>query len=71
MTLYETVERNIRGRMAQLKLRPDDIYEQCGYTSAAGLRARLRRAKGITINDLDRMAKVLRTTPERLMERSI
>lgn len=71
MTLYETVERNIRGRMAQLKLRPDDIYEQCGYTSASGLRARLRKAQGITINDLDRMAKVLRTTPERLMERSI
>lgn len=71
MLLYETVERNIRGRMAQLKLRPDDIYEQFGYTSAAGLRARLRKAKGITINDLDRMAKVLRTTPERLMERSI
>lgn len=70
MTLYETVERNIRDRMAQLKLRPDDIYEQCEYTSAAGLRARLRNPKSITINDLSCIAKVLNTTPEALPERS-
>ena len=70
MTLYETVERNIRGRMAQLKLRPDDIYEQCGYGTAQGFNARLHNPKSITINDLSCITKVLNTTPETLLERS-
>jgi len=70
MTLYETVERNIRGRMAQLKLTSKDIFRRCGYSTAQGFNARLRNPKNITINDLSCIAKVLNTTPEALLERS-
>lgn len=69
MRLCEIVAGNIRARMAMLRLSGNDVYKSLGYTTSAGFNTRMRKPQGITLADLENIARALRTTPEALIEK--
>ena len=69
MKLHEIVARNIRARMGELKVSGSDIYHEAGYGSVQGFNARIRKADGMTIEDLERIAKSLRIPPSELVSK--
>ena len=68
MKLGDIVERNIRARMGALKVSGADICGEAGYASVQGFNKRLRNTDGMTIEDLERIAKTLRITPSELVK---
>ncbi len=69
MKLHEIVASNIRARMGELKVSGADIYAEAGYSSAQGYNKRIRNTDGMTIADLERIAKTLRITPSELVRK--
>lgn len=69
MKLHEIVARNIRARMGELKVSGSDIYHEAGYGSVQGFNSRIRKADGMTIEDLERIAKSLRIPPSELVSK--
>ena len=69
MKLGDIVERNIRARMGELKVSGSDIYHEAGYGSVQGFNSRIRNTDGMTIEDLERIARSLRITPSELVSK--
>lgn len=69
MKLGDIVERNIRARMGALKVSGADICGEAGYASVQGFNKRLRNTDGMTIADLERIAKSLAITPSELVSK--
>lgn len=68
MKLCDIVSENIRARMGALKVSGADVYSEAGYSSVQGYNKRIRNTEGMTIADLERIAKTLRITPSELVK---